>query len=363
MMTDHEHAMLQAINAARVERGLHALAADDQLAAAAQRHARDMAYHPGLVHEGSDGSTIGQRIADAGYVAARYGEIVAWGWQGRVDGPVTWWLASPDHVGYLLSAEYSDIGVGHATGLGPWQHYWAVDMGRRRVAAPPPPEPPPVPRPRPYTSHVPVAVFGAPVPAPGIDLLPYLQGDGRAYRVGNQRGTFEVFQTQTEGDTFFQVKAWDDLSVVHWEGFTVTPEHIGRDVDTSPGGGRFYRQFAAPWVKRRMRVGESFSAEKRIQFYKIADCSQISDFSGTVTDTITLLEHLDEWRSPFGVAVPDVVVLRWEQGGEVYRFGRGYGLVGWQRAHDDPHSPVWSAISEMRPDVGKLNRLRIPCLE
>ena len=41
MMTDHEHAMLQAINAARVERGLDALAADDQLAAAAQRHARD----------------------------------------------------------------------------------------------------------------------------------------------------------------------------------------------------------------------------------------------------------------------------------------------------------------------------------
>ena len=31
--------------------------------------------------------------------------------------------------------------------------------------------------------------------------------------------------------------------------------------------------------------------------------------------------------------------------------------------HDDPHSPVWSAIAEMRPDVGKLNRLRIPCLE
>ena len=31
MMTNHEHAMLQAINAARVERGIHALAADGQL--------------------------------------------------------------------------------------------------------------------------------------------------------------------------------------------------------------------------------------------------------------------------------------------------------------------------------------------
>ena len=30
-MTDHEHAMLQAINGARVDRGIHALAADVQL--------------------------------------------------------------------------------------------------------------------------------------------------------------------------------------------------------------------------------------------------------------------------------------------------------------------------------------------
>ena len=318
-----------------------------------------MAAHPGIVHIGSDGTDGGERLLQEGYYWQSWLEAVAWGFDGRIEPVVMWWLASPEHRGIILSADMVDIGVGYAGGLGPFVHYWTVDFGRRRDGPPPPPPGPP----RPYTSHVPV-VIGSPVPAPvGLDLLDYLRGDGRAYRVGNGWGSFEVFQTQTEGDTFYQVKAWDDLSVVNWEQFVVTPEHIGRDVDTSPGGGRFYRQFAAPWVKRRMRVGESFSAEKRIQFYKIADCSQISDFSGTVTDTITLLEHLDEWRSPFGVAVPDVVVLRWEQGGEVYRFGRGYGLVAWRRAHDDQNSPVWSAISEMRPDVGRLNRLRIPCLE
>jgi hypothetical protein len=120
---------------------------------------------------------------------------------------------------------------------------------------------------------VPIVVGGT--VAPGIDLLDYLRGDGRAYRVGNQRGTYEVFQTQTEGDRFYQVKAWDDLSVVHWEEFTVDNDHIGRDVDTSPGGGRFYRQFGAPWVKRRMRLGESFSAAKRVQFYRADDCGPI----------------------------------------------------------------------------------------
>lgn len=350
--------MMDAINAARVERGLHALAADGQLAAAARSHAVDMAIHPGIIHEGSDGSTIGQRIAEAGYVAARFGEVVGWGFLGDIAPMVAWWLNSPEHVGYVLSPEYSDIGVGYAAGLGPWQHYWCIDMGRRATPAPPP-EPPPLPRP--YTSHVPVVVGGT--VAAGLDLLPYMRGDGRAYRVGNQRGTYEVMQTQTEGDTFYQVKAYDDLSVVHWEQFVVTPEHIGRDVDTSPGGGRFYRQFGAPWVKRRMGVGESFSAAKRVQFYRADDCAPLAQYSGNVTDTITLVEHLAEWRSVFGVELQDVIRLRWEQGGEDYFYARAYGLVGWRRAHNDEHSPVWSAISEMRPDVGRLDRLRIPCLE
>ena len=39
MMTDHERAMMDAINAARVERGVHALAADGQLTSAARSHA------------------------------------------------------------------------------------------------------------------------------------------------------------------------------------------------------------------------------------------------------------------------------------------------------------------------------------
>ena len=358
-MGEPEYAMLSAINAARVERGLHALAANAPLATAAERHAQDMAAHPGIVHIGSDGTDGGERLLQEGYYWQSWLEAVAWGFDGRIEPVVMWWLASPEHRGIILSADMVDIGVGYAGGLGPFVHYWTVDFGRRRDGPPPPPPGPP----RPYTSHVPV-VIGSPVPAPvGLDLLDYLRGDGRAYRVGNQRGTFEVMQTQTEGDRFYQVKAWDDLSVVHWEEFIVTPDHIGRDVDTSPGGGRFYRLFGAPWVKRRMRVGESFTQQKQVQFYRADDCGPIEQYSGNVTDTITLVEHLTEWRSVFGVELKDAIRLRWEQGGEDYFFARGYGLVAWRRAHDDQHSPVWSAISEMRPDVGRLDRLRIPCLE
>ena len=78
-MNTHELAMLSAINAARAGRGLRALAANDQLAAAAERHAQDMATHPGIVHIGSDGSTIEERIRGAGYAPVAFGEVVAWG--------------------------------------------------------------------------------------------------------------------------------------------------------------------------------------------------------------------------------------------------------------------------------------------
>ena len=65
----------------------------------------------------------------------------------------------------------------------------------------------------------------------------------------------------------------------------------------------------------------------------------------------------------FGVVVPDVITLRWEQGGELYYFARGYGLVSFRRSHNDENSPVWSAISEMLPSAPRLQRLRINCLD
>ena len=80
-MTDHEHAMLEAINAARVSRGLHALRHDDRLSNAAYDHAVDLSRHPGMLHEGSDGSTILERILRAGYNASWHYEVVGWGWQ------------------------------------------------------------------------------------------------------------------------------------------------------------------------------------------------------------------------------------------------------------------------------------------
>lgn len=153
-MNIYEHAMLSAINSARVEHGLHALAANAQLADAAERHAQDMAAHPGLFHEGSDGSTTLSRVRDTGYAFEWALELVGWGFNGDIPPMVEWWLNSPVHVGLVLSPDVTEIGVGYATGLPPWFHYWAVVMARPATVAPPPPAP------RPYTSYVPVVVKG-----------------------------------------------------------------------------------------------------------------------------------------------------------------------------------------------------------
>ena len=137
-MTDHEHAMIAAINAARASRGVHALVADEVAAVAARRHAEDMAVHPGLVHIGSDGTDGGERLLQEGYYWAAWTEAVGWGWQGEVDAMVQWWLNSPVHVGIILAADMVDIGVGYAVGLGPWGSYWCVDLARRRGGRPKP---------------------------------------------------------------------------------------------------------------------------------------------------------------------------------------------------------------------------------
>lgn len=348
--------ILETINAARAAAGVAPLQADPRLDAAALRHAQDIATHPGLVHVGSDGSTIYERVAAAGYQPVRWGEVVGWGFDGDEGRMVQWWLDSPEHRPLLLNPDYADAGAAHVVEAGTqWGHYWCVDFGR--TATPPPPPP------RPYTSHVPIVIGGG---RAGIDLLAYLRGDGRAYRVGNSRGTFEVFQTQTEGDRFYQVKAWDDLSVVYWEGFSFDEEYIRRDVDTSPGGGRFYRQFDAPWVRRYMWAGDSFTQAKRVQFYRLDDCAPLAIYSGDVVDTITVIANYPRYTFPArdwpAVTLEDVVQLRWS-GGEDYWYARGLGLVAWARTHQDAASPAWSAIAEMRPDVGRLRRLAVPCVE
>jgi hypothetical protein len=179
-----------------------------------------------------------------------------------------------------------------------------------------------------------------------LDLMPYVIGDGRRYYLANHdKGIQEILQCQVEGNRYYQVKNNG------WESFAIDSTWIRRDKDTSPGGGRYYTQREdsqpARWLPRQMSVGEEFSVSLRVQFYTLADCKPSAANSGDVTDSRQLVAHYNQWTSRHGVTLQDVVEILWLNGGERYFYARGYGLVGWERMHQDPNTPEWTAISEL----------------
>lgn len=340
-MNEQEAAMVEAFNAVRSGRGLHSLLPAAELAAAARRHAADLAAHPGLLHVGSDGSSIDGRMRDAGYEPLAWREVVGWGFRGDVGAMLDWWLASPGHVGIVLDGEVREVGVGYVYAPATvWGHFWCVDLGRREAI--PQPEPPPLPRP--YTSHAPV-VIGAPAPvaAPGIDLLEYLRGDGRAYMVRHPDGNQEKFRTARDGARWLQLKN------AQWEEFWYDDGFIWRGVDTSPGDGQYYRQYedgqeGARWCPRRMTVGQRWEspAEHTVQTYWKADCRAVDHLRNGRTRNRLMLVARHAALTWNGVTVEDVVEVV-SVTGETMFFGRGYGLVAWVSAWGS------SAISYVLP--------------
>ena len=77
---DQGGALLNQINATRTANGCGPVAANPQLTAAAARQANDMLENGVVSHTGSDGSSLVQRVTDAGYPPhATVGEIIFWG--------------------------------------------------------------------------------------------------------------------------------------------------------------------------------------------------------------------------------------------------------------------------------------------
>lgn len=331
-MNEHEQAMVEAINGVRARRGLPALLPAAELTEAARRHAADLATHPAIIeggefHIGSDGSTIGQRIREAGYAPTFYLEATGWGFGGDVVPMLDWWLKSPAHVGIVLDGHVREMGVGYVAAPGsPWGHYWCVDFGRRVEI----PEPEPTPRPGPYSSYVPVVVGGG--QAQGIDLLDYLRGDGRAYMVRHPDGNQEKFRTVHDGARFLQLKN------SQWEEFWYDDQFIWRGVDTSPGEGHYYRQFedgqsGARWCPRRMTIGQRWEspAEHTVQTYWKGDCQPAEHHrNGRTRNRLTLRAHhaAVTWN---GVTVADVVEVGSHTGESMF-FAWKYGLVAWVSA-------------------------------
>lgn len=99
-----------------------------QLKLAAAGHSRDMATHNFFSHTGSDGSSMGDRITDAGYHWSAAGENIAAGYS-DVASVMKGWIDSPGHCANIMSARYVDVGLACSESANSQYHtYWTMDL-------------------------------------------------------------------------------------------------------------------------------------------------------------------------------------------------------------------------------------------
>jgi uncharacterized protein YkwD len=126
--------LLAAHNKVRAEQKLPPLRLNSRLNDAARGHARDMAEHTKLTHEGSDGSDIKTRIKRTEYHYQEISENVAAG-QDSVGEAMNTWLESPPHRENILG-NFTEVGGAVVRGSD-GQNYWCVDFGRPMLAVDP----------------------------------------------------------------------------------------------------------------------------------------------------------------------------------------------------------------------------------
>ncbi|MVN92741.1 CAP domain-containing protein [Mucilaginibacter aquatilis] len=104
---------------------------NDELAAAAAGHARDMARNTYFSHNSRDGRSIESRITNAGYTYDGYksfaiGENIAQG-QTSIAEVNEGWFKSPRHCMNLMNRDFTEIGVAENN------TYWVQDFGGREA--------------------------------------------------------------------------------------------------------------------------------------------------------------------------------------------------------------------------------------
>jgi uncharacterized protein YkwD len=104
--------ILELVNQVRAENKLRALSLNDQLTSAAQGHSDDMACNNFTGHNGSDGSSIHERVVAAGYAPSYSEEIIYAG--GGAQDAFSWWLNDKTHRDAILNRNAVHIGVGYS---------------------------------------------------------------------------------------------------------------------------------------------------------------------------------------------------------------------------------------------------------
>lgn len=89
---------------------------NSKLEVAAQRHSDDMQVHmtsSSISHTGTDGSSTGDRVSDAGYSWSHVGENIYYG-EGSLNSAhqaVTAWMNSDGHCANIMSKNFTEIGA------------------------------------------------------------------------------------------------------------------------------------------------------------------------------------------------------------------------------------------------------------
>ena len=104
--------ILRLTNASRAAAGMNALQNDSRLGRAAQWHAEFLAAGGYLSHGGIDNSTPGDRASAAGYAWQRVGENILARTQADAAAAYDQWWQSPGHRDNLLTAAFTDCGLG-----------------------------------------------------------------------------------------------------------------------------------------------------------------------------------------------------------------------------------------------------------
>lgn len=114
-------------NEYRASMSVGPLTANAALMTAATRQTLDMATNLFVGHVGTDGSTMAQRVADAGYTGTYFGENAA---AGQLDAAsvLAAWVASPHHQANLVDPNFDQIGVDSEIGSD-GRIYWTMDLG------------------------------------------------------------------------------------------------------------------------------------------------------------------------------------------------------------------------------------------
>lgn len=132
-----EQEVFEWTNAIRVQHQLVPLTRNLQLSQCARFHAQDMALNGFISHTGSDGSSLRERVARAGYINWMFvGENCACG-QATPEEVVNGWMNSPNHRQNMLSKDFVEIGIAYVIGQTPtttggWTHggYWVQNFAR-----------------------------------------------------------------------------------------------------------------------------------------------------------------------------------------------------------------------------------------